>query len=241
MTGQSKMFPPSDHRLSELRRAGIVPFSRDVVTFAVAGAVLLAVWLLSGEWLTRLAGAARSGFQGRMIPWREMLIVGAAGAGAFAGAAALAALGAGLLQTKFLFTVNPAPANSGPGRRLVLCAAGIVKAAAVWGIAGLLLYGLAYEFVRPEQIVEWQNFCDRVFQPQTPPAAPLLERLRLVSGTAAALLVVTALFFAVISRFVVVTVFRSQHSMSRLEMEAEAKDLEMKSEVKQAQRERRGE
>ena len=46
MAGDVKEYPPSELKLSRLRSAGVVPFSAELVTFAVVLAVPLAGWVL---------------------------------------------------------------------------------------------------------------------------------------------------------------------------------------------------
>src|SRR5690606_22434009 len=47
MSSELKNFPPSDLKLDELRRSGVIPFSEEVLIAGVLGALLFSFWLLS--------------------------------------------------------------------------------------------------------------------------------------------------------------------------------------------------
>lgn len=243
MADESKIFPPSDHKLQELRRAGIVPQSEDVRHFAafLAAAAVL-IWISGAA--VELTDLCAKSFSGGVSAEGQAgflfrLLLGSLGF--IAGAILLA----GLIQTRFLFrfrVIQPrlqdretrrTPEGAG---RFSVTVLRFLKGAAWVAVAALTMASLFEEFVRqsPDRALA------SIFGfPEGGSGSALLLGSDFAWTTVAAKRFAMALFafsgfLAMASWFTAVWAFRYAHRMSRAEVEAEAREQEVRPEVRAA-------
>lgn len=267
MAGEDKPFPPSDYKLSQLRRAGIIAYSPlltasalivgllagiNLVIPSVAGnlakmlsksaasagtmtsAEIKAEWFATGEFLFTAVG--------------EMLLIGVA-----------IVLLVGFVQSRFYFSPSNALPNFGRLFRLQPSAA-LIPARRTFRILPLVLLWLAIVIAfgmrltsAPLPLFPQLAFSEKqgLFLHGTPRstfAAVADVRDSAASGgllthellaTLSPLLWYTAIFFAVVgilSRVIVHVEYLQRHRMTRTELDAELREMEMRPELRRGLR-----
>ncbi len=241
---EGKPFPPSDHKLQQLRRKGIIPWSPELIGFgAMAGAAVGVLLFLKGS-VPELLAVARQGWSGAILELnasnriQNLLWISAA---RLLFPIVLGALIVGLLQSRFLFLFQRIGfrfqrfrgAGSEGYRRSLQGRFALLGAALVWAlIVAFLLFPTLQQYLEISfQRVELSS-----------PAAParLLDSARLEMVELQAQLFLCGgvglgfLFsIAVVSRFVAGLSFRAQHGMTRAELEAENREFQGSEVVRQ--------
>ena len=225
-------YPPSDVKLAKLRLAGIVPRSRDVQAFAVCLGAMIGCWL-SGRYLLEALPARfhvpEGGFDSSEL-WM-LLPTLVKGSALFIVPLFVVVAIVGGLQTRFLFQLelfqfsigrmfrlwNNLISNS--KQRLVLS---VLSMAKVLGWSWLCV--TLGSVLLPGLLSQWDDL----------PSAWTggMREVRIVLFATLGYL----FFFAVLSRVVVVLVFRQTHRMSRSELEAEYRETEPSQDIKAARR-----
>lgn len=206
MSEESRTFPPSDHKLAQLKREGIFPLSRDVLHagmfsgLVISGAMIARSYLNSPLRMSELSTGAKPD---------EMLAFALTNFSKLVVTLVLPALALvlflGLIQTRFRFRFGRPQNLDGTWREL----AGAVK-----GVGWIVIVILIILFSRETEV-------------------PLLA----LFSTFALALVGFAVALGALSWFVVVLEFRAAHRMSRSEIEAESRELEVRPEARQARSE----
>ena len=233
MSSSERQYAPTDRRLDELRRAGIAPWSRDVLTFGVLAGAGAAFAMLGQSWLAGFMRATASAFSGANdAGFGPMLALGGAACGIIVSAIGFGALFAGLIQTRFLFAypkgwgagVASVPAEGTLPSRLGAAVFGMLKSTLTIGVAYVLARQIAsrgWELIvtRPTGIVVGRFFATAVRE--------------VYLG-----LCVVAAVVAVVSAITTHIWFRREQRMTREEVESEMRESDVNPDVRRAMRER---
>lgn len=240
MAVDSPHYPPSELKLSRLRREGIVPYSRDTLLIGVVGGVILG---LAVAWLVFGAGYVDSVIQAYKTPLpvspspRQMTKITmdsflsfARMGGIVIGLITACVLLVGLLQTRFLFTLQTIRFSFGSaGRERAAQVFGILKAISLIAVLALVLRFLVVEYL-PRYFSQGDYFVPGPVETQlTVWFAPVL-RYYVLSIFA------IVIFVGIVGRFLAVIRFYQQHGMTRDELMQELRESEASPEVRQAVR-----
>jgi len=235
MPDQEKNSPPSELKLSHLRQAGIVPFSRDLMTGAVVAGLTIGLMVLFAKHVPEIAywfvehvkkdiGVLNANSAQKIVPEIMLERTGAFSTKlllwtiALIGPILLAAIVIGALQTKFLFTF----ARFGFGstyvrkldfkQRLYLAILNLLKVGIVsFVFVAIMFFSFGY-LISIENVGQGKIF---------------IFKLLLIT-------LVLALIIGVISRIVVVLNFKREHRMTRDELAQESREGESPPDVKRA-------
>jgi len=247
LSGEERPFPPSDHKLKKLRSQGIVPWSHEwMLCFAWCGVVL---------GLFVLASLGRSSLQ---VPLRQVienpnsepvelifqtLRIFVRAAWTILLPLLLAILLGGAFQTGFLFSMQAfgkrGNSKSARGERRVARLLMLLSSSLAWlGIVSLVLrqglLRIESESVKPFAPVKALSFWTASLVPDSELFSwnSIAAQLRDKTFYFIILLLGFTMMLGSISRFIAVLSFRGRHSMSRADMEAENRELEMSPELR---------
>lgn len=241
-------FPPSERRLRELRKLGSVPQSREVLSAAVvlgscAGGALFLL-LVKGALVSFSQTAFASSAEG--LPASELFsLVQTAAALTFravlivVGAVLLLVVGIGLLQTRFLFSVSAIQFSLSSmfrwGNNLLAPLSNLARSLFRVLLPGVAIIVAGAICVRSIVLALFSDeyVAQRLSFAQTTSIA--WGEFQLV-GLVLAAIVGIHLVVAVTAYFLAQLAFMREHRMSRAELEAEARETEMSSEMRGALR-----
>lgn len=245
-----KDFPPTELRIQRLRDEGVVPFSSEMSSLF---AVLAIALLISLARFYLLATPGRvTNFAATYFAWESAeASIGMGEAAIIVGCVLLLSLGVlavvllgGLLQNRFLW------ATSALGKSLNLVSfdkffgiRGRIGAIILRSITAIALFAIVFALIRVivtdyfgayQQIASDGNLQKDVSTLLALQLVSLVDYLmKALWGSVAILAAI-----AVVSRVVVVQSFRLQYSMTREEIEAEQRETEPSTEVRERQRTR---
>lgn len=257
MADETKSFPPSELKLDRLRRQGLFPLSREVLSFAVVLGVLLGFTICGSLIVPALLDAASAalGAEGDPASVEGVRSAVAAAKRLFAAGAAtlvlpvaLGVLLAGLVQSKFL--VAPGLASPSFSRLFQLdsllpaayrghalrASARLLLTAAWLAAAGVLIHKAIGDSKvaesSPQVISQLFERTDAHAEGQPLSRAVARAGSELYQGWFAA--AAFSFFAAVISYILLLIRFRDQHRMTRAEVEAEYREMEPAPEAREA-------
>jgi len=249
MASEFKPFPPSEHKLKKLRDQGVVPKSKTLAIFASFAGAAFAFLFLQNSFTAfgeQIESFWRNGFESPGEQLRAVRALLLRISWLFLAPVFACALLVGLIQTRFL--VAPGLIRFAPERLLPRAgqAAAHLKRAGGTFLLALLWIGVMYLLGR--------GLLDSVHSAQTEPLTPFRSfgAARQSSGPWSldpaslsflawarhniTIVFLSSLGFAfaagALSRFVAGVSFRAEHGMSREEVEAENRELELSPDLR---------
>ena len=229
---EERPYAPSELKLTRLRFAGVVPVSKDLTSFSVCLGALVGLSLslrhiqkVLPQMLQGTANEVSSAFL-----WKSLSLVLTSSALFIIPLLFVVAVIGGF-QTRFLLSFGLVRLSVGRLFRWWENLSGGISRRALLGVLALgkalgwcwLVYALGGALIS-------------TFVAASPGLLAELERGEQAVRSITLAAVGYLFFFGVLSRFIVVLVFRADHRMSRGELESEYRETEPSSEVKQARR-----
>lgn len=258
MANEGRKFPPSEIKLAELRRHGVVPFSLDVTTAAVFLGFIIGIFVFLAHGLSSALIFFEDSFFGVLVTsgqetHQQLRLVGESLWSAIFTIIfpiLVCVFIVGGIQTKFLFSIKPLAFDFGKPFRVVenldllsarriLDSAGKVLKIICWlGVAALLGVYLFAALFESGGIIDFREVFGSnsgkwniALREQAVTLLPLF-------GAFAASIIGFSIFIAIPARFLVFMRFIQQHQMTRNEIEAELREYEVAPEIIQARQER---
>ncbi len=257
MAEEQKYYPATSLKLSRLRLSGVLPFSSDVMCFAIIAGSFAGLYFALNSSLEQLPVLARQGWtqsptdintitsqmrEAAREAWKTIWF--------FVLPTLFAVWLIGSLQTKFLwslnlvgfdlsrvFTVKSFSLRSGLNQALI--AFGDALKLTCWLVVALMVLRYIIIETLPVILMSHETAIGAGYSPAKDIAA--ISSKLTAAGKEIVRVWLAAFFFAfflaILARFVVVLRFRAEHRMSREELEAEYRETEPLMEMRNARKE----